>query len=359
MSAKALFQPLPLKRGPPLKHRLLLAPLTNWQCNDDGTIPDEEVEWLTRCAIGGFSMVMTCAANVHPFGKVFPGQMGIYSDKHLAGLRRVADAIRKHGAISSVQLHHAGGRASTDMAGTVVGPSEIPSLGVLGLSLQEVEQLREDFIIAALRAETAGFDGVEVHSAFGWIFMQFLSPAFNRRTDHYGGSLENRSRFLFEVIDGIRTRCRPDFQIGLRISMERYGMELGEVRDVCARALREEQIDYLDLAVWDYTKRSQEKGFEGRTLLSVFTELPRSNVRLGASGKIMNAQQALEVLDGGCDFVMLGKAAILQSSFPKHVKDDVDYQLPKLPVTEAYLKRQGLSPKFVQYMRTWEGFVAS
>lgn len=208
-------------------------------------------------------MVMTCAANIHPHGKAFPGQMGIYNDKHLDGLKRVADAIRKNGALSSVQLHHGGVRASRQLSGALVGPSDVPEIGARGLSLQEVENLR-NFIAAAKRTDTAGFDGVEVHAAFGWIFMQFLLPLFNQRTDQYGGSLENRSRLLFEVIDGIRSECRPDFQIGLRISMERYGMRLAEVREVAARALKESQIDYLDLAVWDYRKRSSEPDSKAR-----------------------------------------------------------------------------------------------
>lgn len=111
--------------------------------------------------------------------------------------------------------------------------------------MEEVERPRDDFTAAALCAEKAGFNGVEVHAAFGWIPMQLLSPMFNHRTDRYGGSLENRSRFLFEVIDGIRAACHADFQIGLRISMERYGIPLVELQQVAARAIREEAIDYL------------------------------------------------------------------------------------------------------------------
>lgn len=188
--------------------------------------------------------------------------------------------------------------------------------------------------------------------------MQFLSPQFNQRTDRYGGSLENRSRLLFEVIDGIGSVYGPDFQIGLRISMERYGMRLVELQQIAARALREEKIDYLDLALWDYQKLSSEPYFEGRTLLSVFTELPRGKVLLGASGKINTGRKALEALDLGCDFVMFGKAAILESDLPRLIESDCDHQPPGLPVSGAYLKEQGLSTSFINYMRTWEGFIS-
>ncbi|KAL0943579.1 nadh:flavin oxidoreductase nadh oxidase [Colletotrichum truncatum] len=357
MKTLDLFKSLSLKRGPPLKNRLLLAPLTNWQCHVDGTVSEDEAHWLEQCAAGGFSMVMTCAANVSPSGKAFPGQMGIYSDDHLPGLRRIADIIRAHGAVSSVQIHHGGLRANPEFVNDLVGPSDNPSTGVRGLSLKEVEDVRDDFIAAAQRAEEAGFDGVEVHSAFGWIPMQFLSPLFNQRTDKYGGSLENRSRFLFEIISGIRAKCKPDFQIGLRISFERYGVPLVEMREVAARAIREEVIDYLDLAVWDWKKVTQEEPFQGRTILGLFTDLPRSAVRVGASGKVMSVSEAASVLNAGCDFVMLGKAAILEPDFPRRAQLDLEHRSPQLPVTQAYLKEKGLSDNFVSYMRTWEGFV--
>lgn len=269
MVVKDLFKPLALKRRPPLKNGILLVPLTNWQNNKDGTVSEHDLKWLTRCAAGGFSMVMTCAAHIHPFGQAFPGQMGIYSDAHLAGLCQVADTIREHGGVSSVQLHHSGVRVDPALGGgEPVGPSDIPATGAHGLSLGEVKVLRDDFVMAARKAEQAVFDGVEVHAAFGWALTQFLSPMFNKRTDRYGGSLESRSRLLFEVIDGIRAACRPDSQIGLRLSMGQYGLSLSDVREVAARAMCEETIHYLDLAVWDYRKQAEEGPFQGRSLVS-------------------------------------------------------------------------------------------
>jgi 2,4-dienoyl-CoA reductase-like NADH-dependent reductase (Old Yellow Enzyme family) len=285
--------------------------------------------------------------------------MGIFSDKHIPGLRKLADSIRARGAVSSVQLHHGGVRASPELGGISEGPSEDVRTGARGLTVAEVERLRDDFITAALRVQEAGFDGVEVHGAFGWVLTQFLSPAFNRRTDRYGGGIENRARLLFEVIDGIRRACRSDFQIGLRISMERYGVSVEDARWVAARVLKEEVIDYLDLAVWDYRKTVTEGEFKGRTLLSVFTDLPRGSVRLGVSGHVISVKQAAEVLDAGCDFVMLGKAAVLDPSFPENASRDGKHSAPALPVTADWLRRSGLSEPFINYMRTWSGFVDS
>jgi 2,4-dienoyl-CoA reductase-like NADH-dependent reductase (Old Yellow Enzyme family) len=208
---------LALARGPALKNRFVLAPLTNQQSNEDGTASEYDVAWLARCAKGGFALTMTCAAHVQAVGKAFPGQLGVFSDRHLNGLARLAAVIGSNGSISSVQLHHGGCRARPDGGVQPVGPSDESSTGARALPIDEVEALRDDFVAAAKRTEKAGFDGVEVHAAFGWILCQFLSPTINRRTDRYGGDLQGRSRLIFEIIEGIRAECRPDFQIGLRL----------------------------------------------------------------------------------------------------------------------------------------------
>ncbi|CAG8014150.1 unnamed protein product [Penicillium olsonii] len=360
MAIQDLFKPLAMKRGPTLKNRLLLAPLTNWQSDDQNGIASEyDLNWITNCAAGGHSMVMTCASHVHQFGKTFPGQLGVYSDAHIEGLRSIADIIRSHGGISSIQIQHGGARVQPARGGTPVGPSCLPEYHARGLTLDEIHNLRQDFVAAAKRAETAGFDGVEVHGAFGWILMQFLSPRFNKRTDHYGGSFENRSRLLFEVIDDIRAACRPDFQIGLRLSLEtRYEIKLSEFQQVAARAFKEEAIDFLDLALGDYRNIAQEAPFEGETVLSIFTALPRGAVCLGASGHIFSASDAAFVLEAGCDFAMVGRAAILDPNFPNNVQKHPMYSAPSLPVSESDLRQTGLSERFITYMRTWRGFIA-
>ena len=227
-----LFAPLSFRHGPAMKNRFMLAPLTNLQSHADGTLSDDEFRWLTYRAQGGFGLTMTCAAHVQAVGQGFPGQLGVFSDAHLPGLTRLASAIRAAGSLSSVQLHHAGMRSPTDLVGQPVAPSDDAETGARALSTAEVEQLIEDFITAAVRAQTAGFDGVEIHGAHGYILAQFLSPETNRRTDRFGGSLENRMAPILEIIAGIRARCRPDFQLGLRLSPERFGLVLGEMIEV-------------------------------------------------------------------------------------------------------------------------------
>jgi 2,4-dienoyl-CoA reductase-like NADH-dependent reductase (Old Yellow Enzyme family) len=353
-----LFEPLTLPRGPAMKNRFMLAPLTNLQSHPDGRLSDDEYRWLTMRAEGGFGLTMTCAAHVQARGQGFPGQLGVFGDEHLEGLTRLASGIKAHGSVASLQLHHAGNRSPKDLVGDIVCPSDDPETGARALTLKEVEDLRDDFIAAAKRAERAGFDGVEVHGAHGYIVLQFLSPEINKRDDRYGGSLENRARLLFEIIDGIRAACRPDFQIGVRLSPERFGVQLAEIREVAGEVLRQGKIDFLDMSLWDYAKEPVEEEFKGRSLMSYFTELPRGGVRLGAAGKIMSAADAMKVIDAGCDYVLIGRGAILRHDFPEQIRRNADYASPALPVSVEHLRQEGLGPAFITYMQGWKGFVS-
>jgi len=357
MSESRLGEPLSLSRGPALRNRFVLAPMTNTQSAPDGRLLDDEYHWLTMRAQGGFALTMTCAAHVQANGQGFPGQLGIFGDEHLPGLTRLATGIHEAGSIAAVQLHHAGIRAPKDLVPQPVGPSDDAETGSRGLSTAEVEQLREDFIAAALRAEQAGFDGVEIHGAHGYVLAQFLSSDDNRRDDRYGGSLENRERLIREIIDGIRARCRADFQIGLRLSPERFGLKLHEVRSLAADLMAQGAIDYLDLSLWDAFKQPDDSQWQGRSLLSYFTDLPRGNVRLGAAGKIYTGEDAARLIEAGCDFVVIGRSAILNHDFPRRVLQDADYRSPDLPVTAEHLANEGLSPVFIGYMSQWPGFV--
>ena len=353
-----LFAPLAFTRGAGMKNRFMLAPLTNLQSHADGRLSDDEFHWLTLRAQGGFGLTMTCAAHVQAQGQGFPGQLGVFSDTHVEGLTRLAAAIKAQGSLAMMQLHHAGMRAPAKLiGGTPVCPSDNAETGARALSLAEVEQLAEDFVAAALRAERAGFDGVEIHGAHGYVISQFLSPEINQRTDRYGGSPENRARLLFDIVTGVRARCRPGFVLGVRLSPERFGLKLAEIRAVAQQLLAGGAIDLLDLSLWDVAKEPEEAEFRGRTLLSWFTELERGSTRLGAAGKIMSAEDARRVLAAGADFCVIGRAAILHHDFPLRVQADPGFKAVPLPVTAGYLRNEGLGPAFVGYMATWKGFV--
>jgi 2,4-dienoyl-CoA reductase-like NADH-dependent reductase (Old Yellow Enzyme family) len=353
-----LFEPLTLAHGPALKNRLVLAPLTNSQSHPDGTLSDEEFNWLTLRAKGGFALTMTCAAHVQRLGQGFPGQLGVFGDEHLAGLTRLAAAIKDYGSVAVAQLHHAGMRSPAALIGEApLCPSDNEEFGARALTLAEVEQLRDDFIAAAVRVEKAGFQGAELHGAHGYVLAQFLSPEVNRRSDRYGGGLENRARIVHEIIDGVRAATGPDFSLGLRLSPERFGLKLAEIVEVARGVLADGKIDYLDLSLWDYAKEPVEEAFQGRSLMSWFTDLPRGAVRLGCAGKVMTPHDAHACLERGMDYVLLGRAAILHHDWPQRLAADPAFTPVKTPVSVEYLKSEGLSPPFVTYMQNWKGFV--
>ncbi|WP_316831971.1 NADH:flavin oxidoreductase [Pedobacter aquatilis] len=357
MSVNDLFKPLTFLHGPAMRNRFMLAPLTSQQSEYDGSASVYDQFWMEQLAESCYGLIQTSAATVEAGGIAFERQLGIHSDEHLPGLTQMANRIRQGGALSAVQLHHAGHRAKPAIGG-IPAPASAKTLpGINALTTEAVERIRDSFIAAAKRAELAGFDGISVHGAFGWILSEFLSPNLNDRDDKYGGSVENRARFTLEVIEGIRKACRPDFQIGWRLSIERYGLRLEELREITDEVFERELIDYLDLALWDSAQLVREGTFQGKTMLSVFTEIPRKGVRLGAAGKIMSAQRAAQLLDEGCDFVLIARAGILQRDFPLQVKANPNYDSPKLPVTADYLRKGGLSEHFIETMRGWQTFV--
>lgn len=357
MTHKNLFSPLSFTRGPAHKNRIWLAPLTNSQSNADGTLADDEFNWLSGRAQAGYGLTMTCASHVQASGQGFDGQLGCFGDEHLEGLTKLATALKNADSVSSLQLHHAGMR-SIDGVGEKVCPSDDEKTGSRALTVSEIHQLIHDFAQGALRAQQAGFDGVEIHGAHGYILCQFLSPTINQRTDEWGGSLENRARIIFYILDKIRKTCRPGFQVGLRLSPERFGLRLAEITQFAQQIMDTGQLDYLDMSIWDVFKQPEEEEFKGKTLMSYFTELGRGNVRLGVAGKIMSAQDCANCLQNGADFVLIGRAGILNKNFPLDVEANPQYTSPETPVTDEFLRTKAeLSPTFAKMMRNFNGFV--
>lgn len=350
--------PLPLNHGAAWPNRFMLAPLTNLQSHADGTLSEDEFHWLTKRAEGGFGATSTCASHVRERGIGFPGQLGIWSDSHLDGLKRLADKLNSEGTHSIVQLHHAGMRTPHDLiSGAPECPSDNEETGAIALSADDVERLKDDFVAAAKRAERAGFQGVELHGAHGYLLCQFLSPEINRREDRYGGSLENRSRILFDLVERVRDECHDDFSLGVRLSPERFGVRLEEIVQVAQRLMTGAQIDYLDMSLWNVFKDPVDEACAGKPLLQYFTELDRGSVKLGAAGKLSTGADVRRALDSGLDFVIVGRSAILHHDFPRRVAQDPDFVPIELPVSADHLRDEGLGQPFIDYMSGWKGFV--
>jgi len=341
-----------------MKNKFMLAPMTNTQSHEDGTLSDDEYNWLLMRAKGEFGLTMTCASHVQEIGKGFPGQLGIFSDEHIEGHLRLSAGIKSQGSIAVIQLHHAGMRSPKELIdGKAICPSENLKHSSRGMSLTEVKQLRDDFVTAAVRAKEAGYDGVEIHGAHGYILTQFLSSDINKRTDEYGGNLNNRSRLLFEIVNTIREKCGSKFLLGVRLSPERFGMKLSEAKKITQRLIDEGKIDFLDVSLWDVFKFPEEEEYKDRSLLEHFTSFDRGSVKLTVAGNIKTGHDVKKVLEAGVDFASIGRAAILHHDFPKRVMKDIDFTPIKTPVSIDHLQNEGLGEDFIRYMQRWNGFV--
>ena len=344
--------------GLSMKNRFMLAPLTNTQSFEDGTLSDDEFLWLTLRAKGNFGITMSCASHVQEIGKGFPGQLGIFDNKHIDGLKRLTDEIRKYESLSVAQLHHAGMRSPEEIIGeSPVCPSADEKTKSRSLSNEEVNFLRDDFINAAIRAKKSGYDGIELHGAHGYILCQFLSSSINKREDEYGGSLENRSRIIFEIIDGIRSECGKDFLLGIRLSAERFGIKLTESKTLCQKLIDDGKIDFLDISLWDSFKDPVEEEHKDKTLLQHFTELNRKEVLLTVAGNIRTGEDVDKIISSNVDFVTIGRAAILHHDFPNKVLENQNFIPIDTPSPKEHLRKEGLSEKFIEYLKVFKGFV--
>jgi len=350
--------PLTFACGKTMKNRFALAPMTNTQSYEDGVLSEDEFQWLVMRAKGGFGLTMTCASHVQANGKGFPGQLGIFKDELKPGHKRLAKAIKSEGSLAVIQLHHAGMRSPKELIGVdPLCPSKNEEHGARAMEVEEIEQLIQDFISAAKRAQECDYDGVEIHGAHGYIIGQFLSSEINKRDDHYGGSLENRSRLLFEVVKGIRVACGKDFLVGVRLSPERFGMDLDEIKQTCLALVESGMIDFLDISLWDWKKYPENEENTDKTLLKHFSELPLGKVRLTVAGKISSATDVEELLSQKVDFATIGKAAILHHDFPIKAIADPHFESIATPVSENYLRNEGLGDAFISYMKRWPGFM--
>jgi 2,4-dienoyl-CoA reductase-like NADH-dependent reductase (Old Yellow Enzyme family) len=351
--------------GKEMNNRIALAPMTNLQSNDDGTLADDEYRWLVRRAKEGFGMIITCAANVSQDGKGWPGELGIFDDSHIEGLTRLANGIKQHKSLALVQIFHGGARSPENVIGQqpwsasahTMEISKTP-VEVRAASHQEIERVIEDFVAAAQRAEKAGFDGVELHGAHGYLLHQFLSTATNQRTDEWGGSFENRIKLLRTILQKTKTVVSKSFLVGVRLSPEdKYtfkGIDFDE-SIALSKILAEDGADFIHLSPWDALKKPEKYPDGNKTLIAYFREaIP--NTPIIVAGNIWNRTDAEKAIELGADIVAIGKAAIAHADWPTLVEDENCEPL-RPPFTEEKLREADLGETFISYMKRWEGFV--
>lgn len=210
-----------------LKNRIVMPPMCMYQANNGLVNPFHLTHYASR-AIGGVGMIVIEATAVSPEGRITDRDLGLWDDHFIKGMTQLVQEIHRYGAKAVIQLQHAG-RKSTSIASPHLAPSAL-SYGdqydqPVEMDLSEIQALKEQFVAAALRAQKAGFDGIELHAAHGYLLHQFLSPLSNKRTDAYGGNLEKRALILRELVSDLRASLDEDTWLQVRISASDYDVE--------------------------------------------------------------------------------------------------------------------------------------
>jgi len=346
--------------GTSIRNRTVLAAMTNKQSEEDGILSDDEINWLLRRAEGGFGIITTAASHVVPSGKSWEGEMGVWGDHQIPRLQELATGIRQRGSLSMVQIFHGGLRAPRSLTGRQpVSASSNLEKGVeeecRELTDPEILELAISFGEAAERCEKAGFDGIEVHGAHGYLICQFLGTRTNRREDRWGGDLSGRSLFLREVLSEIRSRTSEGFIICVRISPEHdVGIAISESLEL-SKMMVGWGVDIIHISCWD-AFASAGDGDDRRTITRRFREELGAGVPLISTGAVWDGSDAQFVMDEGADMVGVARVAIAHPDWASEVGIE-GFAPERPPFTPDHLSKQGLSPTFVDYMRRWKGFV--
>ncbi len=314
----------PTKIGPvSIKNRLVMAPMTTYSSNPDYTVSDQEMTYYhARAKTVG--MVITAATAVSKSAHAFPRQISLEADRFIPSQKALVDAIHEAGAKAVTQLHH-GGRMSDasifDDPSHIVAPSAIKAdrdftITPRAMTLAEVKATQDDFLTAISRAIKAGFDGVELHGANTYLLQQFFSPQSNQRTDEYGGSIENRSRFILELVEKakalIEKEATQPFLLGYRLSPEERetpGITLADTRYLI-NALNALEIDYLHLSTGHYLQSSIRDTDNTTPLIERLSDVLDPDIPLIGVGGINDLSDVEAALDHGYRCVATGMTLI-------------------------------------------------
>lgn len=328
-----LFQPLTIQ-GTTLRNRIVVSPMCQYSATD-GYTNDWHLVHLGSRAVGGAGLVITEAAAVAPEGRITPGDIGIWKDEHIPGLRRIVDFIHAQGAVAGIQLAHAGRKASCavpwlggkqldDSQGgwQTIGPGNLPfnkaDRTPLAMDETVIRRIVSDFRSAAQRALAAGFKVVEIHSAHGYLLFEFLSPLSNNRTDHYGGSFENRIRLLQQVTDTVRSVWPAQNPLFVRLSSTDWA-EGGWTPEETVRLsliLKSRGVDLIDCSSGGNLPDIQIPFSAGYQVQ--FSEAVRkTGILTGAVGLITTAEQAESILrENRADLIFFGREFLRNPYLP-------------------------------------------
>lgn len=351
-----LFSPFTL-RGVTFPNRVVIAPMQMYKAASDGTATDWHFQHLAKYAVGGAGCVMTEALIVDPVGRNTYGDLGIWSDAHVAPLARIASFLQDQGSLAAAQLHHAGPKSSRQRPWEGLGPlgeaeaakgeppwqpvSSMSDASVAGwhqpraMSLDEIHRLIDAYAAGAGRVDRAGFDVLDIHAAHGYLLHSFLSPVANQRNDGYGGDLDGRMRIVLEIAEALRANWPSHKPLFFRLSCVDWRADLDDRTDgwtiadsiVLSRKLHDRGVDLIDCSsggiraensMMDFAKkrRKLQRGHQVPYAEAIRSE---TGIPTMAVGVILDGPQAEAILQNGqADLIAIGREALSDPHWPLH-----------------------------------------
>ncbi|MDR0588647.1 MAG: NADH-dependent flavin oxidoreductase [Burkholderiales bacterium] len=348
MNRASLFEPFTFANGATLSNKIVMAPMTTWSGDNQGNNTEEELRYYAARS-AGVGMVITGTTYSIAGGKGFDGQFSAEDDRYIPSLKKLAQTIQSQGAKAVLQIFHAGRLSRPEWVpdGDVVAPSSVRAVRAdedsrppRALSESEIHKIIQSFAAATSRAIAAGFDGVEIHGANGYLIQQFFSPHANQRTDSWGGSRPARARFALSVLDAVhnvvREQAPKTFILGYRFSPEETG-EVGiTLDDTCylIDQLLERPLTYLHVSLKQFDLTSQRDAADKRVIGDLVRRQINGRVPLIGVGGIKTADDLIKAKAIGYDLIAVGSALIADPQWVEKIKSGK----PCLPwVTEEHV----------------------
>ena len=340
MTPRALLEAFPFAPGLTLRNRIVMAPMTTWAGNDDGTVSAEE-EAYYRLRVKDVGLVITGCTHVQQNGIGFTGEFAAYDDTFIPGLTRLAAAAKSGGAPAILQIFHAGVKTHPDLVSDIVAASAVageagpfaPAVVPRELADHEVEDIVEAFGEATRRAIAAGFDGVELHGAHGFLLQNFFSPHFNQRSDRWGGSLAHRMRFPLAVVSKVRETiaryATQPFQLGYRITLDEHeedGLRIGESLKL-VDSLIDSGVSYLHVSLGNALEARPVDAPQGPAIIAIVRDHLAGRIPLIAAGQMRTPEQAEQALAAGVSLAAIGQGLVMNPDWVKYAKGEAQNQI--------------------------------
>jgi len=315
-----------------IRNRIVMPPMCMYSSDNEGKAYSWHfIHYATR-AIGGVGLIIVEATAVEPRGRLSDNDLGLWDDLHIEGLSKIVEEVKKYGAKIGIQINHAGRKCAANQE-VIIAPSAIAFdesyKTPVEMTKDDIKNTVKLFRNAALRAYKAGFDMIEIHGAHGYLINQFLSPLSNKRTDEYGGSIENRARFLKEIIHAVREVWPAEKPLGVRVSAEDYAeggnhdTDLAEIINM----VKSEGVDMVNVSSGAVVPVKM-KVYPGYQIKFAETVKKITGLPVIAGGLITEAVMAEEILQNErADMVYMGRELLRNPYFPlnaaKEVRDEI------------------------------------